>query len=123
MAEQVKLKDSVVQKLEGKMRRDNVAFRIVGRVLNRSKVVYVVFFRNYDYTSRVLSGAFFDAGTAVCKPLLFSSSKLYSMFFKLFADISVSVFISERSERSGAEHVFSAEKNFGVFVYHALYVT
>ena len=98
------------------MRRQPFRIWIVGRKLNRCKIVNIHSLRNNDDTAGMLSGRFFDPFTTgryiqtiSLFPIIFQPE-----LFQITADITECCLLGNSTDRTGTIDIFITEQDFGI---------
>ena len=89
MAENIKLKQVMINRMVFKMGRDRKLVFIICRELNRRKLVYFISVRKNNDSAGMLSRASFYIFAAFCKSLHFAFSKLLMMSFHVTFNVTV----------------------------------
>ena len=103
-----------------KVSRNNIRIRIVRRVLNRAKFMYIIFKRYNDNSAGVLSRRTFYTLTAFCKSfhLRITHHKISLLAILLY--ITECGFFRDSTDCSGFKNLTLAEECFGVFMDYRL---
>ncbi len=116
MAELVELEEVRLHAVVFKMGRDDVAVRVVGRVLHRAEVRDVLVLRHDDKAAGVLAGRALDAYKAERQAVFLGLSGRDPALFEIFFHIAVGSLLGQGADRPRAEDVVRAEEHLGVFV-------
>ena len=123
MTQNIQLDQNIVHGTEVIMRCDGGAFHIVSRMLHGSELVDVIFLGQDNHAGRVLSRGTLYTHTPGSQAVLFRFGNDLSPLFQILEHISVRRFFSQRSDCTGAEHVFHAEQVLYVLVSTGLIFT
>lgn len=116
VSELVKLQQQIMHGAEVEVGGFCVGFNVVGRALNRAKIINFIFSRHNDHSARVLTRGAFHSHAAVHKTGNFGIGKVKSSFLLIFFNISVGRLVCHTGNGSGLKNVFASEKLFGVFM-------
>ena len=116
MAELVELEEVRLHAVVFKMGGDDVAVRIVGRVLHGAEIRDVLVLRDDDEAAGMLTGRALDADAAEREAVHLRLRQGLAALLEVLEDIAVGRLFRQRADRAGAEHVIRAEELFGVFM-------
>ena len=116
VAELVELEEVRLHAVVFKMGGDDVAVRIVGRVLHGAEIRDVLVLRDDDEAAGVLAGRALDADAAEREAVHLRLRQGLAALLEVLEDIAVGRLFRQRADRAGAEHVIRAEELFGVFM-------
>ena len=120
MAELVELEEVCLHAVVFKMGGDDVAVRIVGRVLHGAEIRDVLILRDDDEAAGVLAGRALDADAAEREAVHLRLRQGLAALLEILEHIAIGRLFGQRADRAGAEHVIRAEELFCVFVRLAL---
>ena len=106
-----------------KVSRNNIRIRIVRRVLNRAKFMYIIFKRYNDNSAGVLSRGALYSYAALNKSILLRALNAHSLLVKPFLDEAVSRLVGKSADSAGLENVLCAEKSLRIFMRLRLEIT
>ena len=116
MAELVELEEVCLHAVVFKMGGDDVAVRIVGRVLHGAEIRNVLILRDDDEAAGVLAGRALDTGAAQGQAVLLGVVHRAAALVQILFHIAVGRLFRQRADRPGAEHVVRTEELFGVLM-------
>ena len=120
MAELIELEEVRLHAVIFKMRGDDIAVRIVRRVLHGAEIRDVHVLRDDNEAAGVLTGGALDADAAVGEAVLLRLWNVQPALLGVLENIAVSSLFREGADRAGAEDVVGAEELLGVFMRAAL---
>ena len=123
MAELVELEEVCLHAVVFKMGGNDVAVRIVGRVLHGAEIRDVLILRDDDEAAGVLAGRALDADAAEREAVHLRLRQRLAAFLEVLEHIAIGRLFSQRADRAGAEHVIRAEELLRIFVRLALIFT
>ena len=94
--------------------RQDITVRLVGRMLNRGKVINVVIRRDNDHAARMLTGRPFDAFASFGKPQLLCLMGNLSAFLQIVQCVTKRRLLRNGRNRSRFKDVVRTEQLFGV---------
>ena len=100
-----------------------VCRHIICRTLNRCKLINFMSHRQYDNTTRMLSGSSSDSRTSLHNTVNFADTFVLTTFFIIIFYISKGCFISQCTNGSGTESLSRTKDNFCISVSLTLIVT
>ena len=110
MPQLVELEEVRLHAVIFKMSGDNVAVRVVCRMLDGAEIRHVHVLRHDDEAAWVLTRGALDADKPQREAVLLGLGRLYPALLKIFLDIAVGGLFGEGAYRSGAENMVGAEK-------------
>ena len=116
VAELVELEQVCLHAVVFKVGGDDVAVRIVGRMLHGAEIRDVLVLRDDDKAAGVLAGRALDADTAERKAVHLRLRQGLAALLKILEYVAVGRLFGQRADRSGAEHVIRAEEFFRILV-------
>ena len=116
MPQLVELEEVRLHAVIFKMSGDNVAVRVVCRMLDGAEIRHVHVLRHDDEAAWVLTRGALDADKPQREAVLLGLGRLYPALLKIFLDIAVGGLFGEGAYRSGAENMVGAEQRLGIFM-------
>ena len=116
MPQLVELEEVRLHAVIFKMGGDNVAVRVVCRMLDGAEIRHVHVLRHDDEAAWVLTRGALDADKPQREAVLLGLGRLYPALLKIFLDIAVGGLFGEGAYRSGAENMVGAEQRLGIFM-------
>ena len=98
------------------MGSDRIRCHIVGRTLNRCKLVNLMSHWKYDDPPRMLSGSSSNTGTSLYNTVDFANTFMLTTFFIIIFYISKGCFISQCTNGTGTESLSRTKNNFCITV-------
>ena len=120
MTELVELEQVCLHAVIFKVGGDDVAVRVVGRMLHGAEIRDVHILRDDDESAGVLAGRALDADAAERKAVHLRLRQRLAALLEILEHIAIGRLFGQRADRSGAEHVIRAEELLRIFVRLAL---
>ena len=116
MPEYIKLQQVSVNRMIIKMCCDNITVHIIGRMLNRSKLLNLFSHRKYDNSSRMLSGSPSHTGAALDNTVNLTVTLMYSTFLIIIFHIAKGCFLSKCTNGACLEGLALSKNNLCISV-------
>ena len=123
MTELVELEQVCLHAVIFKVGGDDVAVRVVCRMLHGAEIRDVLILRDDDEAAGVLTGRALDADAAERKAVHLRLRQGLAALLEILEHIAIGRLFSQRADRAGAEHVIRAEELLRIFVRLALIFT
>ncbi|MPN60416.1 hypothetical protein SDC9_208144 [bioreactor metagenome] len=95
---------------------DRSAFHIVGRMLDRAEIKYLLMLGNDHDPARMLSRGALNPGATNGQAVFLSLGDHFTLFFKILLHESVGGFLGQCADGARTEYIPLAEELFGVFM-------
>ena len=122
VTEDVQLENGIVKILELKMGGDNIGIRLIGRMLHRSEIVYIILLRHDDNAAGMLASGTFRTKAATDQPFHLRTVDGNTFILQEVGGIAEGSLIRQGTDGAGLERLSCTEQHLCELMGIRLYV-